>query len=120
MGMGMGMGGSMAGMGTGMHAAPMGSMGGNPSMYSGKGHMAGANAPNPLFNAPPSPLGSQPGGMMMAPDAQPHGSMQGGHMSPHGAATPAPPAVAGADGEAQMMQQLMAEINQLRAELNQN
>jgi hypothetical protein len=44
----------------------------------------GANAPNPLYNAPPSPLGSQPGGMMV-PGMQPQGSQ-------HGAASPAPPA----------------------------
>uniref|UniRef100_A0A7S3QU15 Channelopsin 1 n=1 Tax=Dunaliella tertiolecta TaxID=3047 RepID=A0A7S3QU15_DUNTE len=121
MGMGMGMG-SMPGMGMGgmPPAATMGSMGGNPSAYGSA--VPRGTAPNPLFNTPPSPLGSQPGVMMGGTPAgmQPQGSMQGGNISPHGAASPAPPAAGGADGEAQMMQQLMAEINQLRAELNQN
>lgn len=130
-GMNMGMG-SMAGMGMGMGmgslggmppVAPMGSMGGSPGMYGPTMPRGAAPAPNPLFNAPPSPMGSQPGMMMGgAAGMQPQGSMQGGAASPHGTASPAPPAPApgGADGEAQMMQQLMAEINQLRAELNQN
>ena len=66
--------------------------------------MSSVGQPNPLYNLPPSPMPSQPGG---APGAVP--SQQGGQ-----------PAAGNADGEAQMMQQLMAEINQLRSELNQN
>uniref|UniRef100_A0A7S0R583 RRM domain-containing protein n=1 Tax=Chlamydomonas leiostraca TaxID=1034604 RepID=A0A7S0R583_9CHLO len=65
------------------------------------GAMSAGGAANPLFNSPPSPLASQPG-------------MMGG--APMGAA----PGTGGvnAESEAAMMQQLMAEINQLRAELN--
>lgn len=101
-GMGGGMmGGSMAGRMPSM-AQPNHSMGGMApagSMYGAAAPRAAA--PNPLYNAPQSPLASQPGAM-------------GAPSPPHAA----PPA--GADGEAAMMQQLMSEINQLRAELGQN
>lgn len=90
---------SMAPPATGMMSTPnslprpsAGGMGG------GMGGMGGAAAANPLFNAPPSPMVSQPG-------------MTGGAATPAGGVN--------ADNEAAMMQQLMQEINQLRAELNQ-
>lgn len=58
---------------------------------------------NPLFGSAPSPLNSQPGGMA----------------SP-GTGAMTPPAAAPAGGnasEAEMLSQLMAEINRLKSEL---
>jgi hypothetical protein len=109
-GMGMGMGG-MGVMGTmsgNVMSSNAGAMSGaTPRQSTGMASAGGAGGlANPLFNAPPSPLMSQAGMMGMG------GGMGGG-------AAPMAAPVAGPEGEAAMMQQLMAEINQLRAELQQ-
>nr|AER58217.1 channelopsin 1 [Chlamydomonas yellowstonensis] len=103
-------------------------MGGGAVMMTSMGSMQ--QAANPLYGAPPSPLSSQPGAGMYGAPAQPqmgsqgsmHGSMYGGSQQQHQQPQQAAAAPAAADGgsEAEMLKQLMSEINRLKAELGES